>query len=105
MFQPQKPSLRSSRDDPLVGAWIESFVGERLGAKWIPQALVATVRVPAIWLDRVSSRAHDRSGAALQKGIEVPGKLLQLIQNGNVQWYLFFAIRCVLSVLIHFLRV
>jgi hypothetical protein len=88
----------------LSGGWIESFVGERLGARWIPQALAASVRVPAVWLDRVNVRVHEQSGTALQRAIEVPGKLLQLIQNGNVQWYLFFALSCTFAILIHFLR-
>lgn len=87
-----------------MGAGIESFVGEKLGAHWIPQALVTTIRVPATWIDRVSIKTHERSGQVLKKGIEVPSKLLQLIQNGNVQWYLFFALGCTFAILIHFLR-
>jgi hypothetical protein len=48
---------------------------------------------------------YEKSGSALRRGVEIPGKLLQLVQNGDVQWYLFFAMSCALAILIHFLRV
>jgi hypothetical protein len=89
----------------VLGAWIEEWVATRISSRWIPNALEAIVRFPAVWADRIDQRLYKRSGSLIRRGIEIPAKILQLIQNGDIQWYLFFAMGCVFAVLIHFLRV
>jgi formate hydrogenlyase subunit 3/multisubunit Na+/H+ antiporter MnhD subunit len=88
-----------------TGGMIENFFGETLSTNWIPKLLVALIRAPAVWIDELDTYLYGKSGSALKRGIEIPGKLLQLVQNGDVQWYLFFAMSCALAILIHFLRV
>jgi hypothetical protein len=87
-----------------TGGGIENFFGKTISTNWIPKLLVASIRAPAVWIDTVDNYLYEKSGSALKRGIEIPGKLLQLIQNGDVQWYLFFAMSCALAILIHFLR-
>ena len=87
------------------GAWIEKFFGQSISTKWIPQLLLICVQAPSVWIDELDHYLYEKSGSALKRGVEIPGKLLQLIQNGDVQWYLFFAMSCALAILIHFLRV
>jgi formate hydrogenlyase subunit 3/multisubunit Na+/H+ antiporter MnhD subunit len=87
-----------------TGDGIESFFGKTISTNWIPKLLVASIRAPAIWIDSADNYLYGKSGSVLKRGIEIPGKLLQLIQNGDVQWYLFFAMSCALAILIHFLR-
>jgi hypothetical protein len=39
-------------------------------------------------------------GSLMQSG----GRALQAVQNGNLQWYLFFAIGSGVALLLHFLK-
>jgi hypothetical protein len=53
-----------------------------------------------------------RSGKSLELGIdtlsrmlvETPGKVLQVVQNGDLQWYVVFAVGSGMALLLHFLR-
>jgi hypothetical protein len=40
----------------------------------------------------------------IHRSVHVPAKMLQLIQSGDVQWYLFFALGTGVVILLHFLR-
>ncbi|MGK5089848.1 hypothetical protein WDW86_20035 [Bdellovibrionota bacterium FG-2] len=52
----------------------------------------------------IDLRFFVRLSAALRGAVELPAKALQLIQNGNVQWYLFFAVASGIAVLLNFLK-
>jgi hypothetical protein len=40
----------------------------------------------------------------LRNGIDIPAKALQLLQNGDVQWYLLFALASGIAIFFHFLK-
>ena len=87
-----------------VGGGIEKFVAEKLSEKWLPALAAAAIRTPARWIDNTDLKIYHKSNSILKRSIETPGKLLQLIQNGDVQWYLFFGLSCILALLIHFFQ-
>ena len=39
---------------------------------------------------------------AIRRGVEAPAKALQFIQNGDVRWYLLFAVGSGFLILLHF---
>jgi hypothetical protein len=41
---------------------------------------------------------------SVKKLVDVPAKLLQLIQTGDLRWYLFFALSSGFALLAHFLK-
>lgn len=43
-------------------------------------------------------------GEAVRSWVEAPAKALQLIQNGDVQWYLFFAVGSGVAILAYFMK-
>lgn len=46
----------------------------------------------------------DVLNSSVKKSVSVPGKLLQLLQCGDVQWYLVFGVGAGIAMLLHFLR-
>ena len=62
------------------------------------------LRFPARWLDIADREIYAREESLLRKWVEVPAKALQLIQNGDLQWYLVFGIGMMIALLVHFVR-
>ena len=85
-----------------VGKGVDAGTHQKLWGSWLPSAFAGTVRI----LARPSFRADVRIRRAIERGAagsaDFPGKLAQLVQGGDVQWYLFFAIGCASAILIHF---
>jgi len=87
-----------------IGRSTEGLIDRKIWNFWLPKSLN--------WMARVTGGAMAESDASISKflaktlsrGIEVPVKILQLIQSGNVQWYLFFAVASGIAILVHFLR-
>jgi|GEM_PF-6469262 len=88
-----------------VGAQAEEFIDRKFWADQFPSfAAHALRRISALsaaldggvsrWLPRVSKIA-----------VGAPSRVFQLIQSGDAQWYLFFAIGSALAILLNFLRV
>jgi len=48
-------------------------------------------------------KSHERVDATLRRVISVPVRVLQRIQNGDLQWYLAFAVGSSMAVLLHFI--
>jgi hypothetical protein len=71
---------------------------------WFLTGLGAASDRAAAWVSRADAAGTSRIEAGLAKAIGVPAKLLQLLQNGDVQWYLFFAVCSAAAMLIHFMK-
>lgn len=80
------------------------LVDEKIWRQWIPTTLSTGVHGMASLVSRADQALTGRSSRVLGRWIEAPAKLLQLIQSGDVQWYLIFAIGSGLAILTHFLR-
>ena len=86
-----------------AGRWIDRGSHQALWGEWLPRAFSSTiwfVARPAFSADRRLRKVIDQTAS---ESADFPGRLAQLIQNGDVQWYLFFAISCTFGLLVHFL--
>ncbi len=83
-----------------VSLWIDAKLWDR----WMPVAFSFAVKRGGSLAARVDSAASLKVSRALRAKAEVPSKLLQLIQNGDVQWYLLFALTAGMAMLAHFMR-
>ena len=84
---------------------VEHIVGEVMWQKGILKFVSSfgyRLSIFALWIDRGVVTFVAKT---LRISIDVPAKALQLVQNGNVQWYLFFAVGTGLAILAHFLIV
>lgn len=80
------------------------LVDEKIWRQWIPLAIGSGVHGVAGLVSRADLAVTGFSRRALSRWIEAPAKLVQLIQSGDVQWYLVFAIGSGLAILAHFLK-
>ncbi|MEK7692040.1 MAG: hypothetical protein AAB425_13580 [Bdellovibrionota bacterium] len=78
----------------IVGRWLVWVVDFAFWGKRFPMAVTALIsgsgRVLA-GFDAVIVRMIERAG---RLAVVIPAKTLQLVQNGDVQWYLFFGLSC-----------
>lgn len=85
-----------------IGAWTQELLDQRIWGKWIPQWMNQGIRYTASSATRIDRRFSWGLEKSVQHAVEVPAKMLQLIQSGDLQWYLFIAISAGLAVLVHF---
>lgn len=87
-----------------LGSAIQSAVETKTWGQWLPQGIswvIHRIARGTSVADTVLTRQLD---LALRRGTEVPAKMLQMIQSGDVQWYLFFAVGSGIAILVHFLK-
>jgi NADH:ubiquinone oxidoreductase subunit 2 (subunit N) len=82
---------------------MDFFFDKRVMGEWIPKALTTAVRTTANAIIRVDSVVSVNGRKFVRQWIDSPAKLLQLIQNGDVQWYLLFGMGSGLVILAHYL--
>ena len=87
-----------------LGVKTEQTMGNRLWNRWLSGALGVSVRTGGRLVARWEATPYWKTGAALDSAFAVPSKLLQIIQNGDVQWYLFFGLGIGAAIILHFLR-
>jgi hypothetical protein len=87
-----------------IGNAVETWVSEVVSNEWIPSVMVKALTVPARGINEADQKLYRAGEKTLKQWIELPAKVLQLIQSGDLQWYLFFAIGCAVAILVHFLR-
>ena len=83
---------------------MEKFFASRLSGPTLAKIRARSGPLAASWVTR-SEQALERSvSRSTQTAIDVPGRLLQLVQNGDVQWYLALSLVLILSFLAHAMR-
>ncbi|MGK5083590.1 hypothetical protein WDW37_09820 [Bdellovibrionota bacterium FG-1] len=87
-----------------VGRASTWLVDREIWGFWLPHGLTTALRRGAAAIALGDSRFSFWVGGALRRWVEVPSKVLQVIQNGDVQWYLFFAVGSGIAILAHFIR-
>ncbi len=88
-----------------MGKWAERIVDEMVWSRWIPRGLFRGVRSVASFASDLDFQLSNGLMGTLRTLVEVPAKVLQLIQMGDVRWYLFFALSSGFALLAHFLKV
>jgi hypothetical protein len=77
---------------------------QKIWREWVPKGLQVSVAAISKHTAAVDSKLTDILRRALGRSIDFPARSIQFIQNGDVQWYLLFAVGCGIAMLIHFLR-
>jgi hypothetical protein len=88
----------------ITGESTSEWVDGKLWERWLPLAFGGATRFGGGLAARIDSAVSLKVSRALRRKAEVPAKLLQLIQNGDVQWYLLFALATGMAMLAHFMR-
>lgn len=84
--------------------FLEKWINEKITVQWIPYWTETILGVAARWTDRADRKIYAQEVSTLRRWVDIPAKATQLVQNGDLQWYLVFAIGCVAAMLVHFLR-
>jgi hypothetical protein len=79
------------------------LIEKKVWGNWIPKALTTVIRSTASGIVRVDTAVSLNGRNLVRKCIDTPAKFLQLIQNGDVQWYLLFGMGSGLVILAHYL--
>lgn len=85
-----------------IGSFLQKWIDHRVWGQWIPGLLDTGVRGIARATALVDRSIWLKMESTLSQSINSPAKLLQLIQSGNLQWYLFFAVGSGIAMLLHF---
>ncbi len=87
-----------------VGTQIQTWIDRKFWNQWVPQGLEVATATLSLGFSKTDLWLSNRINRIVRVCIDVPSKALQLIHNGDAQWYLIFAIGSGLAVLIHFLK-
>jgi len=87
-----------------AGEFTEHWVSDKLSGQWIPKSVETSLRHLSGWLDRADTGIHEGEASLLRQLTQVPAKAVQLVQNGDLQWYLVFGIGMMIALLVHFIR-
>jgi hypothetical protein len=93
----------------LLGLWWTGgasvrFFDRNLWGSWFPTLLGKGMRRGAAAVALADLRLSRGLGEVIRSWVEAPAKGLQLIQNGDVQWYLFFAVGSGIAILAYFMK-
>lgn len=86
-----------------IGSKTYEWLDRRFWQGYLPQAMGWVVRQTGSTVSWLDQQWRQRLDQGVRLGTEGPARALQFIQNGDVQWYLVFAIGFGIAVLIHFL--
>jgi hypothetical protein len=87
-----------------AGTQVEKWIDQGVWERAMPRALFFALEKCAGALTRVSERIAKGIAGGVRAAAEVPGKVLQLTQTGDVQWYLFFGLGTGVLICLYFLR-
>jgi hypothetical protein len=103
-YRVDRLAARAIRALAWTGAAFVRSLDETAWGRWVPSA----VAWPVTRLSRAAAAGDERISAALEhvlrRSTDVPAKFLQLVQSGDLQWYLLFAVGSGIAILLHFLR-
>lgn len=86
-----------------AGSMSVRFFDRNVWESWVPGLLGRGARKGAAVVAIADLRISRGIGGMLKRWVETPSKALQLVQNGDVQWYLFFAVGSGIAILAHFM--
>ena len=88
-----------------VGGMTYWLVDQKIWNHFLPFGITGGIRWGAKLSVAGDKKVVSFFARFLRIWIDVPSKMLQLVQNGDVQWYIFFGLGSGLAMLIHFLRI
>jgi hypothetical protein len=87
------------------GNFSENLIDRKIWNRWIPHGLSKGIKFFSEAISEFDVRLSSVLGTSLQKLVDIPAKVLQLIQTGDLQWYLVFALGSGFALLSHFLKI
>lgn len=87
-----------------IGSALYRAIDEKTWGIWIPDGLSWLMHRSSFLLNQSNTGLTRLVNRGIHRATDVPAKVLQLVQSGDIQWYLFFAIGSGIAMLIHFLR-
>ena len=87
-----------------VGNQTAYYVDHKIWQVWVPVSFSRGIRQVSKVFTLLDTRLSAGLNEMLRKWIEVPAKILQLIQSGDLRWYLVFALGSGFALLSHFMR-
>lgn len=82
----------------------ESLIDRKIWRGAIPEALSRTAQSLALVASRMDRVVSDVLRSTARVSVDAPAKALQVLQSGDVQWYLLFGVGSGLALLLHFSR-
>lgn len=87
-----------------MGSATEYLVDNKIWNQWIPYGLSVGVKGLTGRISTLDRKILSAIESVLRVSVHVPAKILQLIQTGDVRWYLFFGLGSGFALLSHFLK-
>ncbi len=87
-----------------AGEMIQVLIDHKTWNALIPSGATRSLRWVSFRMSRVDRALSEGFTEATRRSVEAPAKLLQLIQSGNVQWYMLFAVGTGIAILLNFLK-
>ncbi len=87
-----------------LGRCAEKLVDVKIWSQWMPNLLSFGVKNVSEVTRAIDHKLTESLNVSVKKLVDVPAKLLQLIQTGDLRWYLFFALSSGFALLAHFLK-
>ncbi len=87
-----------------AGECAEGLIDRRIWNNWIPRGLFTGIKIISERVSQMDVRLSFVLGNVLRKSVEIPAKILQLVQTGDLQWYLVFALGSGFALLSHFIK-
>ncbi len=86
------------------GTSTEALIDQKIWMEWLPLGLFKGVKGVSEIIHRMDMKITSFLESGLKGAVEVPAKALQLIQTGDVRWYLFLALSSGFALLSYFLK-
>jgi hypothetical protein len=97
-------SAHLARGARWTGDQLVAGVDRKLWDVWVPGgASFVITRVSALF-SKSDGYVSEKLAATVRRTVDVPSKFLQLLQSGDLQWYILFAVGSGVAILLHFLR-
>ncbi len=87
-----------------VGSFLEKIIDDRIWMEWIPGGFDSSLKRLGMHMNRLGEGMSFVLESFLRKLIEIPAKILQWIQTGDLRWYLCFSFGFSFLLFIYFLK-
>jgi hypothetical protein len=87
-----------------IAAGLEDFTAQKFWTRWLSGFSSAALRFTSRGIYRADEWVGKRATAAFDRSLNLSVNVPRVIQNGDVQWYLLFAIVCTILILVNFMK-
>ena len=85
------------------GRGLQTLIDDRIWMTWVPRGLFLLIQSIGKLLNQVDEAFSRGLGQMLALSVDYPGRFLQLIQTGDLRWYIIFVFGSSFLVILHYL--